>query len=140
MVFTALSYLMMSRAFPLAGSVYAYAGRSIGESSRFFAGWANLLEYVVGPVFIYVAISIAIQAVLPGASREAVIGLCVAFSTIVNLMGVEATARLNRVLLCAQLAILALFLSLASYALLHGAAGAHFRSPRCFNLTISALA
>lgn len=125
MVFTALSYLMMSRAFPLAGSVYAYAGRSIGESAGFFAGWAMLLEYVVGPVFIYVAISIAIEAVLPGAPREASIALCIAFNTIVNLMGIEATARLNRVLLCAQLAILALFLILASHALLHGVAGAH---------------
>jgi amino acid transporter len=125
MAFTALSYLMMSRAFPLAGSVYAYAGRSIGESAGFLAGWAMLLEYVVGPVFIYVAISIAIQAVLPGAPREASIALCVAFSTIVNLMGIETTARLNRILLCAQLAILALFLTLASGAIVRGVAGAH---------------
>jgi len=135
MVFTALSYLMMSRAFPLAGSVYAYAGRSIGESAGFLAGWAVLLEYVVGPVFIYVAISIAIQAVLPGAPREASIALCVAFSTIVNLMGIEATARLNRVLLCAQLAILALFLALASGALVHGVAGAHLSVAPLFQPT-----
>jgi len=66
MVFTALSYLMMSRAFPLAGSVYAYAGRSIGESAGFFAGWA----------------------MLPGAPREASIALCIAFNTIVNLIAV----------------------------------------------------
>jgi amino acid transporter len=132
MVFTALSYVMMSRAFPLAGSVYAYAGRSIGESAGFFAGWAVLLEYVVGPVLIYVAISIAIQAVLPGAPREATIALCVAFSTIVNLMGIEATARLNRVLLCAQLVILALFLTLAFRALVHGVAGAHLSATPLF--------
>jgi amino acid transporter len=135
MVFTALSYLMMSRAFPLAGSVYAYAGRSIGESAGFLAGWAMLLEYVVGPVFIYVAISIAIQAVLPGAPREASIALCVAFCTIVNLMGIEATARLNRVLLCTQLAILALFLTLASGALIHGVAGAHLSVAPLFQPT-----
>src|SRR3954451_8334490 len=32
MVFTALSYMSMSRAIPVAGSVYAYGGRSLGEA------------------------------------------------------------------------------------------------------------
>ena len=34
MVFTALSYREMSRAFPIAGSVYAYAGRGLHPSGR----------------------------------------------------------------------------------------------------------
>ena len=38
MLFTALSYMIMSRTFPVAGSVYAYAGRGIGESAGFLAG------------------------------------------------------------------------------------------------------
>ena len=121
MIFTALSYVMMSRAFPVAGSVYTYAGRGIGETAGFLAGWVMLLDYVLGPVFIYVAI----QAILPEVPRGVCIALSVAFSTIVNLLGIEATARLNRVLLCAQLAILALFLLLASVALVQGVAGAH---------------
>src|SRR5262245_52457438 len=33
MLFTALSYRAMSRAFPVAGSVYSYAGRGIGDSA-----------------------------------------------------------------------------------------------------------
>ena len=40
MIFTALSYVTMSREFPLAGSVYTYAGRGIGETAGFLAGWA----------------------------------------------------------------------------------------------------
>src|SRR3984885_10769134 len=43
MLFTALSYREMSRAFPVAGSVYSYAGRSIGPNVGFIAGWALLL-------------------------------------------------------------------------------------------------
>src|ERR1700760_40277 len=39
MVFTAFSYMAMSRAFPVAGSVYTYAGRSIGPVAGFFTGW-----------------------------------------------------------------------------------------------------
>src|SRR6187551_3542378 len=49
MGFTALSYATMSREFPMAGSVYAYAGRGIGAPAGFLAGWAMLLDYVFVP-------------------------------------------------------------------------------------------
>src|ERR671919_684339 len=39
MVFTAISYAEMSKAFPLAGSVYSYAGRGIALPVGFIAGW-----------------------------------------------------------------------------------------------------
>src|SRR5574342_816136 len=39
MIFTALSYARMSEAFPIAGSVYAYAQRGINDSVGFIAGW-----------------------------------------------------------------------------------------------------
>jgi amino acid transporter len=125
MIFTALSYVMMSRAFPVAGSVYTYAGRSIGDTAGFLAGWVMLLDYVRGPVFIYVAIAVAVQAIRPEVPRGGCIALSVAFSTLVNLLGIEATARLNRLLLGAQLAILALFLVLSSLAVVQRVAGAH---------------
>ena len=48
MTFTALSYATMWRAFPVAGSVYSYAGLGIGESAGFLAGWAILLDYLLG--------------------------------------------------------------------------------------------
>jgi amino acid transporter len=44
MVFTALTYVALSRAFPLAGSVYTYAARNIGPAAGFFSGWAILLD------------------------------------------------------------------------------------------------
>src|SRR5262250_390016 len=37
MLFTALSYMAMSEVFPVAGSVYSYASRSMGEAAGFFA-------------------------------------------------------------------------------------------------------
>src|SRR6187200_584419 len=39
MAFTAVSYSQMSRAFPMAGSVYTYAGRGIAQPVGFIAGW-----------------------------------------------------------------------------------------------------
>jgi amino acid transporter len=47
MVFTALSYAAMSRAFPLAGSVYTYARRGLHEVAGFFSGWLILLDYML---------------------------------------------------------------------------------------------
>lgn len=66
MLFTASSYVTMSRAFPVAGSVYSYAGRGIGPTAGFIAGWALLLDYVLMPTLIYVLCAIAIEALAPG--------------------------------------------------------------------------
>jgi amino acid transporter len=49
MLFTASSYVQMSRVYPVAGSVYAYAGRAIGQGAGFIAGWVMLLDYLLLP-------------------------------------------------------------------------------------------
>src|SRR6266498_3179945 len=65
MLFTALSYRTMSRAFPVAGSVYAYAGRGIGSEAGFIAGWAILLDYLLIPTLLYVTAAVALTALVP---------------------------------------------------------------------------
>ena len=65
MIFTALSYRSMSEAFPVAGSVYAYAGRGLHPSAGFLAGWAILLDYLLVPTLCYVVGAVAIHTVLP---------------------------------------------------------------------------
>jgi amino acid transporter len=133
MIFTALSYVTMSQAFPIAGSVYAYAGRGIGDSAGFLAGWTMLLDYVLLPALTYVAIGVAIQAFLPDVPRPVPIILCITFNTIINLLGIETTARLNLLLLAVQLVMLALFLGVMIVALANGVAGAHLSSAPLFN-------
>ena len=66
MLFTALSYREMSRAFPVAGSVYTYAGRGITSWVGFLAGWAILLDYLLVPTLLYVTGAAALETVLPG--------------------------------------------------------------------------
>ena len=53
MLFTAMSYAEMSRAFPLAGSVYTYAQRGLSEIAGFFSGWLILLDYILVPALLY---------------------------------------------------------------------------------------
>ena len=129
---TALSYATMSRAFPIAGSVYVYAGKGIGEIAGFLAGWAMLLDYVLLPTVVYVLIAVAIQAVVPEVPRAASIILGIGFTSTFNLLGIEDTARLNRLLLALNLSFLALFMVLAGRALANGLGGAHLSTAPLF--------
>jgi amino acid transporter len=124
MLFTALSYMTMSAAFPVAGSVYAYAGRGIGESAGFLAGWALLLDYLLLPTLIYVICAVSVHAVAPALPKPLLVAVFLGFNTAVNLWGIESTARLSMIMLWLQLALLGLFMALAVVALAHGVNGA----------------
>ena len=125
MTFTAASYVMMSRAYPVAGSVYSYAGHGIGPMAGFLAGWALLLDYILMPTLIYVLCAVAIEALVPGFPRIIAIVLALCFNTGINLLGIEASARVNAILLAVMLAFLGLYFVLGVYALTQGVAGAH---------------
>ena len=64
MMFTALSYSQMSRAFPMAGSVYTYAGRGIAAPVGFLAGWMILLDYVLVPGLLYLIAGVAMNSLI----------------------------------------------------------------------------
>src|SRR5258708_29047332 len=125
MLFTAISYMTMARTFPLAGSVYNYAGRGIVVGAGFLAGWAMLLDYLLIPTAVYVICAVAIQAVIPAVPKGVWVVPLLGFNTLVNVYGVETAARMNAVLLTLQMILLAAFLALGVIALAHGVAGAH---------------
>src|SRR5829696_5020280 len=64
MAFTASSYSQMSRAFPMAGSVYTYAGRGIAQPVGFIAGWMILLDYVLVPGLLYLIAAVAMNSIV----------------------------------------------------------------------------
>ena len=125
MLFTAFSYMTMSAAFPVAGSVYAYAGRGISESAGFLAGWALLLDYLLLPTLIYVICAVAVHAVAPVLPKAFLVVLFLGLNTAVNLFGIESTARLSILMLGLQMVLLLLFMGLCVVGLIHGTAGAH---------------
>jgi amino acid transporter len=122
--FTALSYVTMSRAFPVAGSVYSYAGRGISESAGFIAGWMILLDYVLLPTVGYVVTAVAIQSIVPDLPRAVWIVLLIAFNTTVNLLGIEAAARWNKWICTIMFATIGLFMLIALIQLANGLEGA----------------
>jgi amino acid transporter len=133
MLFTALSYREMSRAFPVAGSVYAYAGRGIAPWVGFLAGWAILLDYLLVPTLLYVTGAVALETVVPGVPQWLWVVIFVVFNTVVNLAGVETTAWANRVLLGGELVVLAIFIVTAIVAISKGTGGAHWSATPFFN-------
>jgi amino acid transporter len=125
-VFTALSYMALSREFPLSGSAYAYAKLTFGASAGFLAGWAVTLDYLLAPALIYLAAAVAIDAVLPGVPLAVWAGALLMLNTLVNLRGIESVARANAALLALQVLAVVLFLIFALAAVIHGRGGAHF--------------
>jgi amino acid transporter len=123
MFFTAMSYAAMSRAFPVAGSVYAYAQRGLHETAGFFAGWLILLDYLLIPALLYLISAVALQPMLPGVPQWAWLLGFITFNAIVNLIGIQFTAGVNRYMLIMELLTLALFLGFG-LAALYGGAGA----------------
>src|SRR6187397_1698159 len=110
MVFTALSYSQMVKAFPMAGSVYSYAGRGIAQPVGFLAGWMVLLDYVLVPGLLYLIAGVAMNSTVPAVPVWAWIAIFVVLNTVVNYLGIEMTARINRIMLAAELVVLAIFL------------------------------
>jgi amino acid transporter len=123
MYFTALSYAAMSRAFPLAGSVYTYAQRGLHEVAGFFSGWLILLDYILVPSLLYLFSAVALRPIFPAVPGWIWLTGFISFNAIVNLLGIEFTARVNRYMLAMELATLALFVVLGLIAL-YGGAGA----------------
>jgi amino acid transporter len=120
MFFTALSYATMSRAFPLAGSVYTYAQRGLHEIAGFFAGWLILLDYILIPSLLYLLAAIALQPVLPNVPTWVWLVVFISFNAAVNLVGIEFSARVNRYMLILELLVLALFVVVGLIALYGG--------------------
>jgi amino acid transporter len=120
MMFTALSYAEMSRAFPMAGSVYSYAGRGIAAPVGFLSGWMILLDYVLVPGLLYLIASIAMNSLVPGIPVWLWLVGFVVLNTVVNYMGIEMTARINRIMLIGELIVLAIFIVIGIVALAQG--------------------
>lgn len=120
MIFTAFSYARMSEAFPVAGSVYAYAQRGINESVGFLAGWAILLDYILIPALLYLVSGAALSALIPSVPIWVWLVLFILVNTIINVRGIEFTARANKIILIAEFIVLAIFIAAGLIALNNG--------------------
>lgn len=138
MFFTAISYGQMSQAFPIAGSVYAYAQRGINKSVGFLAGWMIILDYIFVPSLLYVISANSIKSLLPGISVWIWLVLFIALNTVINVLGIEFTARTNIVFLVGELLVPFIFMAFGLWGITHevgdGFTLKPFYDPAHFNL------
>lgn len=109
MAFTAVSYAQMVRVAPQAGSVFTYARKGLGEGPGFVAGWMAMLDYLLIPAVAYLFSGIAMEALVPQIDRWVWTGIAVVVTTLLNLWGVRAAARVGFAVLAAEILVLLVF-------------------------------
>ncbi|MBM3728601.1 MAG: APC family permease [Acidobacteria bacterium] len=114
MLFTAISYGRMARAYPSAGSAYTYVGREIHPLLGYAAGWSMLMDYVLNPVICTIWCAKAMGNILPGVPYAAWAVFFALLFTILNLRNIQATANTNRILTFLMLAVVGWMLAAAA--------------------------
>src|SRR5277367_2756903 len=66
MLFTAISYGKMARAYPSAGSAYTYVGQELNPALGYVTGWAIVMDYILNPLICTIICSQLTQNILPG--------------------------------------------------------------------------
>jgi putrescine importer len=101
MLFTAISYGRMARAYPRGGSAFLYVGRELHPSLGYLAGWGLVLDYVINPLICIIWCSSAARNFLPQVPYAAwVVGFVILF-TMLNCNGIETSARINAIVAAA---------------------------------------
>ncbi|AVK63714.1 amino acid permease [Lactobacillus sp. CBA3606] len=138
MFFTALSYGQLSQAFPVAGSVYTYAKLGLNQLVGFLSGWMIILDYIFVPALLYIIAANSLKSLLPAVPTWIWLLVFIAINTLINVRGIEFTAIANRIFLVGELIVLAFFVGLGIYGLLHGVGNGFTLKPfydaRQFNL------
>ena len=122
-VMTAMTYAEATANFPEAGGASSFARRAFNELASFFAGWAQILNYVitVGISAFFVPHYLAVFWAPLGDGPWDVIGGCmvvVALSA-VNIIGVRESARVNFVLAAIDYATQLLLVTLGAFLVLN---------------------
>ncbi|MFJ8918611.1 amino acid/polyamine/organocation transporter, APC superfamily [Streptomyces sp. LamerLS-316] len=129
MAFTAFSYAQMVHVAPLAGSVFAYARKGLGEGPGFIAGWMAMLDYLLIPAVAYLFSGIAMNALVPEVSRWVWTAIAVVVTTLLNLWGVRAAARVGFAVLAMEIVVLLVFVVAAVVVLARDGAQRGWLSP-----------
>lgn len=109
MIFTAYSYVRMTKAFPVAGSVYTFVHRSINPHLGFLSGWLILIGYIFLPMLNYLVSAMYLTSAVPQVPEWVWIVVMIIIVAIVNHMGITVTDMMNKGIVWLQYIFLAVF-------------------------------
>jgi putrescine importer len=130
MLFTAISYGRMARAYPSAGSAFTYVGQEINPALGYVTGWSMVMDYLLNPMICIIWISQQAHVFAPGIPYW---GWAIIFAlvfTALNIQGVKTSARVNAALATGMGVVIALFfVAAARYIFGHGHDAGDFTRP-----------
>jgi amino acid transporter len=141
MLFTAISYGRMANAYPNAGSAYTYVSREIHPSLGYFIGWGMIFDYVMNPIICVIWASKASMNFIPEIPFAVYAVFFTILFTVMNLRGIEASARTNTVIATGLGVVIVLFVGSAiRYLLMQPPLGASewirpFYDPKTFSFS-----
>lgn len=113
MLFTAASYGKMVKVFPVAGSAYSYARKTINPHIGFLVGWVSLLDYVFLPMINVLLGKIYLSVAFPNVPGWVWVIFLTLLMTAVNIWSVNITANFNTFLVLFQVFVTTFFVILA---------------------------
>jgi len=116
MLFTAISYGRMARAYPSAGSAFTYVGQEINPALGYVTGWSMVMDYMLNPMICTVWCSQQAHVFAPGIPYWGWAIFFVAVFTFLNVQGIKTSARVNTALAAGMgLVIVIFFVAAARY-------------------------
>ena len=109
MLFTAISYGRMARAYPSAGSAFTYVGREINPALGYITGWSMVMDYMLNPIICIVWVSQQAHVFAPAIPYWAWAIVMALLFTGLNILGIRASARINAGLAAAMGVVIAIF-------------------------------
>jgi putrescine importer len=127
MLFTAISYGRMARAYPSAGSAFTYVGQEINPALGYVTGWSMVMDYMLNPMICIIWISQQAHVFAPGVPYAAWAVFFALVFTGLNVQGVKTSARVNTGLAAGMGVVIAIFfVAAARYVFGHPHDGAAF--------------
>lgn len=119
MLFTAMSYGRMARVYPSAGSAFTYVGQEINAAMGFVTGWSMVMDYILNPLICIVWCSKAAMNFAPEIPYSAWVIFFFLLFTILNLRGIQTSARINAALAAGMGVVITIFFVMAARYIFH---------------------
>jgi amino acid transporter len=139
MLFTAISYGRMARAYPSAGSAFTYVGQEINPALGYVTGWSMVMDYMLNPMICIIWVSQQAHQFAPAVPYWCWAIFFALLFTGLNLQGIRTSARMNSALAAGMGVVIAIFFVCAARYIFghpHAAAGFFTRpffDPATFN-------
>jgi putrescine importer len=95
MLFTAISYGRMARAYPSAGSAFTYVAQEINPAMGYVTGWSMVMDYMLNPLICTVWCAGQANQFAPGVPTWVWKIFFVIVFTLLNIRGIKTSARIN---------------------------------------------